>query len=451
MDRQIPMTFRNLFRIIFQVIGSIFVICSANPIFIAIIIPLSMVYWFVQQVFVRSSRQIKRIQSITRSPIYSHFSETLSGTSTIKAYNLQRRFTNDCMSKVDTNLISSRVFLATSRWLSVRLEMLGNVIILFASLFAVLGRDTINPGTVGLTLNYASQITNILNMLIRQTSQIESNMVSVERIQEYQNSLEQEAPYSNPKTDTDNDWPNNGRIEFENYEARYRPGLSLVLKGITGTINSQEKIGIVGRTGAGKSSLSLALFRIIEGIEGNISIDGVDISHLGLGYLRSRLTIMPQDPVLFSGTLRDNLDPFSMKSDTQIWQALKLAHLYTFISNHPEGLYFGLAEGGSNLSVGQKQLVCLARALLRKTKILVLDEATAAIDLETDDMIQETIRKEFADCTVLTIAHRLKTILDSDRVMVLHDGKIIEFDNPKTLMEDRDSVFFDMARQAGLV
>ncbi|XP_031639952.1 multidrug resistance-associated protein 1-like, partial [Contarinia nasturtii] len=216
-------------------------------------------------------------------------------------------------------------------------------------------------------------------------------------------------------------------------------------------INESEKVGIVGRTGAGKSSLTLALFRIVEAAGGSIVIDGQDISKLGLHTLRSRLTIIPQDPVLFSGPLRFNLDPFAEKSDDEIWRALELAHLKSFVEETSLGLNHEVAEGGENLSVGQRQLVCLARALLRKTKVLILDEATAAIDLETDDLIQETIRTEFKECTILTIAHRLNTIMDSDKVIVLDKGQAIEFDSPNALLRNEKSAFYSMAKDAGLV
>ena len=272
--------------------------------------------------------------------------------------------------------------------------------------------------------------------------------MSVERVEEYAD-LPQEAAWKtvevNPK------WPQSGIVEFNNYQFRYREGLDLVLKGINFKTNSQEKIGIVGRTGAGKSSLTLALFRIVEAAGGKIIIDDIDISGIGLHSLRSRLTIIPQDPVLFSGSLRMNIDPFNAYSDDAIWQALEHSHLKAFVKGLSDGLDHKITEGGENLSVGQRQLVCLARALLRKTKVLILDEATAAIDFETDELIQNTIRTQFNDCTILTIAHRLNTIMDSDRIIVLDAGMIAEFDTPQSLLDNKNSIFYGMARNAGLV
>jgi len=223
------------------------------------------------------------------------------------------------------------------------------------------------------------------------------------------------------------------------------------LKKISFKVNPGERVGVVGRTGAGKSSLTLALFRIIEAVEGSIYIDDIEVSKLGLYDLRSRLTIIPQDPVLFTGTLRLNLDPFEKHSDQEIWQSLELAHLKAFVSSLEAGLSHQVSEGGDNLSVGQKQLICLARALLRKSKIIVLDEATAAVDIETDELIQTTIRKEFKDCTIVTIAHRLNTILDYDRVLVMDRGQVAEYDSPEAFLKNTNSIFYSMAKDAGLV
>lgn len=247
------------------------------------------------------------------------------------------------------------------------------------------------------------------------------------------------------------DWPLNGKIEFKNYSARYRQDLNNVLNNLTFSVKEREKIGIVGRTGSGKSSLTLALFRMIERANGSIEIDGINVEKLKISTLRSRLTIIPQDPFVFSGSIRKNLDPFDEHTDDAIWKALEQAHLKAFVDTLPSTLWYELSENGDNLSVGQRQLLCLARALLRKTRILILDEATAAIDFETDELIQKTIRSEFSDCTILTIAHRLNTIIDYDRIMLLQDGRLIEFDSPKKLLADSTTQFYEMAKEAKLV
>lgn len=397
-----------------------------------------------------TSRQLKRLESTSRSPIYSHFGETITGAITIRAFNQQQLFITHSDSQVDENQVCYYPSIVSNRWLAIRLEFVGNCIIFFASLFAVLGREHLSPGIVGLSVSYAMNVTQTLNWMVRMTCELETNIVAVERVKEY-TEAPTEAAWDIPEKRPDGKWPEEGVIQFDNYQTRYREGLDLVLRGINCSVNSGEKIGIVGRTGAGKSSLTLALFRIIEATEGNISVDGINISEIGLHALRSKLTIIPQDPVVFSGSLRMNLDPFEKHTDEELWQALEHAHLKNFVQGLTQGLQYECTEGGENLSVGQRQLLCLARALLRKTKVLILDEATAAVDLETDDLIQGTIRTEFADCTVLTIAHRLNTIMDYTRILVLDAGNIAEFDEPQTLLQNPNSIFYGMAKDANLV
>ncbi|XP_053695520.1 multidrug resistance-associated protein 1 isoform X2 [Sabethes cyaneus] len=449
-DNTLPQVVRACLSMIFMVVATLVVITISTPIFSAVIVPIGILYYMVQRFYVATSRQLKRLESVSRSPIYSHFGESIQGAQTIRAYNLQDRFITESESRVDFNQVCYFPSIIANRWLAVRLEMVGNLIILFAALFAVLGRETMNPGLVGLSVSYALQITQTLNWLVRMTSDVETNIVAVERIKEY-GETKQEAAWELPNSNLPRGWPEQGRVEFQDFQVRYREGLDLVLKGISFAVEGGEKVGIVGRTGAGKSSLTLALFRIIESSGGKIIIDDQDISQLGLHALRSRLTIIPQDPVLFSGTMRINLDPFNVHSDEDIWKALEHAHLKTFVKGLTAGINHEVSEGGENLSVGQRQLICLARALLRKTKVLILDEATAAVDLETDDLIQRTIRTEFKDCTVLTIAHRLNTIMDSDKVIVLDKGQIVEYASPSELLQSRSSAFYSMAKDAGLV
>ncbi|XP_050313202.1 multidrug resistance-associated protein 1-like [Anthonomus grandis grandis] len=448
-DIRLPMAFNVFINNSFRVLGTIGVICFTTPLFIAVIIPLLALYIFIQRYYVATSRQLRRIESVTRSPIFTHFSETVSGTTVIRAYGQTERFTTVSDERVDKNQKVIYPNNTSGRWLAVRLEMIGNLIILFAALLAVFNTTGLSPALVGLSVSYSMNITNTLNFLVRMISDVETTIVAVERMKEY-SEKPQEASWEIASTKPSPEWPEKGQVEFKDYSVRYRPGLDLVLQKINFNVHGGEKVGIVGRTGAGKSSLTLSLFRIIEAAEGQIRIDGKTIGELGLHDLRSKLTIIPQDAVLFSGTLRMNLDPFNLYADQDVWSALELAHLKEFVKDLAAGLNHKVSEGGENLSVGQRQLICLARALLRKTKILILDEATAAVDLETDDLIQKTIRTAFADCTVLTIAHRLNTIIDSDRVLVLDKGQIAEFESPNKLLENKESIFFGMCKDAGL-
>ncbi|XP_076064714.1 multidrug-Resistance like Protein 1 isoform X2 [Oratosquilla oratoria] len=449
-DLLLPMNLRSWILCFISVLATFVVIIYSTPLFIVVMIPTMVLYYIVQLLYVSTSRQLKRIESISRSPIYSHFGESIQGASTIRAYKKMTDFIHESQRKVDFNQISYYPSTVANRWLAIRLETIGNVLTFFAALFAVIGRGELSPGIVGLSVSYALSVTQTLNWLVRMTSDVETNVVAVERVKEY-TETPQEATWVVPNNRPPTEWPDRGVVKFNNYATRYREGLDLVIKDIEFEIKAGEKIGIVGRTGAGKSSLTLALFRIIESAKGNITIDGIDISKIGLHDLRNKLTIIPQDPVLFSGTLRMNLDPFSVYSDEAVWSALEHAHLKSFVQDLPLKLQHEITEGGDNLSVGQRQLVCLARALLRKTQVLILDEATAAVDLETDDLIQQTIKVEFASCTVLTIAHRLNTIMDSTRILLLDKGRIKEFEPPGDLLKRKDSMFYGMAKDAGLI
>ncbi|XP_070326118.1 ATP-binding cassette sub-family C member 2 isoform X1 [Odocoileus virginianus] len=446
-DDTLPMSLRSWVLCFLGIISTLVMICLATPIFVVVVIPLGIIYVSVQIFYVATSRQLRRLDSVTRSPIYSHFSETVSGLSVIRAFEHQQRFLKQSETAIDTNQKCVFSWITSNRWLAVRLELIGNLIVVLASLMMVIYRKNLTGDTVGFVLSNALNITQTLNWLVRMTSEIETNIVAVERITEYIN-VENEAPWVTDKRPPEG-WPSKGEIQFSNYQVRYRPELDLVLRGITCDIKSTEKIGVVGRTGAGKSSLTNCLFRILEAAGGQITIDGVDIASIGLHDLREKLTIIPQDPILFSGSLRMNLDPFNNYSDEEIWKALELSHLKSFVAGLQAGLSYEVTEGGDNLSIGQRQLLCLARALLRKSKILIMDEATAAVDLETDQLIQMTIQTEFSHCTTITIAHRLHTIMDSDKVMVLDNGKIIEYDSPEELLKNPGPFYF-MAQEAGI-
>ncbi|XP_024120754.1 canalicular multispecific organic anion transporter 2 isoform X2 [Oryzias melastigma] len=447
-DEALPSTVLMFLGTFCASLSTMIVIVCSTPYFALIIPALAFIYVFVQRFYVATSRQLKRLESVSRSPIYSHFSETVTGSSVIRAYGRLDAFVLMSDAKVDENQKSHYPGIVSNRWLGVRIEFIGNCIVLFAALFAVIWKETLSPGLVGLSVSYALQVTMSLNWMVRMTSDLENNIVAVERVKEY-SETKPEAPWEVEDKKPPPEWPMEGKVEFQDYSVRYREGLDLVLRSITLNVKGGEKIGIVGRTGAGKSSMTLCLFRLLEAAGGEITIDGVKIAEIGLHDLRSRLTIIPQEPVLFSGTLRMNLDPFDRYSDEDVWKALEHSHLHRFVQNQPMKLQMECSEGGENLSVGQRQLVCLARALLRKTRILILDEATAAIDLETDDLIQSTIRTQFESCTVFTIAHRLNTIMDYTRVLVLDKGKIAEFDTPTNLISKR-GIFYGMAKDAGL-
>lgn len=436
-----------------KVIFTMLVICWTTWEFVFIIIPLGVLYIYYQQYYLRSSRELRRLESLTKSPIYSHFQETLGGMVTIRGFGQQARFSHINQCRVDNNLSAYYPSVNSNRWLAFRLETIGSVIILGAATLAIirLGEGTLTAGMVGLSLSYALQITQTLNWIVRMTVEVETNIVSVERIKEYAG-IKSEAPFIVEDKRPPANWPQEGSIEFKDYSTRYRPELDLVLKNINLKVNPREKIGIVGRTGAGKSSLTLALFRIIEATSGQIVIDGIPIDSMGLYDLRHKLSIIPQDSQVFEGTIRENIDPIHLYSDEAIWRALELSHLKDHVmSMGPLGLESVLNEGGSNLSVGQRQLMCLARALLIPSKILILDEATAAVDVETDQVVQETIRTAFKDRTILTIAHRINTIMDNDRIIVLDQGHIAEFDTPENLLNRTDSLFYSLCSEAGLL
>ncbi|MCJ1239801.1 hypothetical protein MMC14_007799 [Varicellaria rhodocarpa] len=457
------MLFANTARALY----TLALICASTPVFVVLILPLGAIYLYIQRYYLRTSRELKRLDSVSKSPIYAHFQESLGGITTIRAYRQQQRFALENEWRVDANLRAYFPATNANRWLAVRLELIGSFIILAAASFAIISVATgsgLSAGLVGLAMSYALQITQSLNWIVRQTVEVETNIVSVERVLEYAN-LPSEALEVISKRRPKISWPAQGAVEFNNYSTRYREGLGLVLQDVNLKIKAHEKIGVVGRTGAGKSSLTLALFRIIEPVSGNISIDDLNTSSIGLLDVRRRLAIIPQDAALFEGTVRDNLDPGHVHDDTELWSVLEHARLKDHIASMNGKLEAQIHEGGSNLSQGQKQLVSLARALLTPTNILVLDEATvryksddfkgssadAAVDIETDALLQATLRSDiFKDRTIITIAHRINTIFDSDRIVVLDHGRVTEFDTPEALVKQRGQ-FYELAREAGLL
>ncbi|XP_071095145.1 multidrug resistance-associated protein 1-like [Haliotis cracherodii] len=448
-DNTLPVIVRMFMSTVTNVVGTVVIISINTPLIIAVLVPLLILYYFVQNFYIPTSCQLKRIESVTRSPVYIHFSETITGASSIRAYGAVDRFIDESKKRVDRNQVFYFGGIVSNRWLAYYLDMIGSIIIFSSAMFAVISKDS-SGGQLGLSVSYALQVSGAMGWMVKQISDLQTNIVSVERIKEY-SELKTEADWVLPHARPPVDWPQSGTVELQNYMTRYRDGLDLVLKGVTCTVEGGQKVGIVGRTGAGKSSFTLALFRILEAAGGSIVIDGINIAQIGLHDVRSRLTILPQDPVLFSGTMRMNLDPFNEFSDHDIWRALDRAHLKKFVVDVPGQLLYECGEGGENLSVGQRQLVCLARALLRHTKVLVLDEATAAVDMETDSLIQKTIREAFDNCTIITIAHRLNTVMDYDRIIVMDAGIIKEFDSPESLLKNPDSLFYGLAKNAGLI
>eukprot|EP01124_Arcella_intermedia_P001252 TRINITY_DN1068_c0_g1_i14.p1 TRINITY_DN1068_c0_g1~~TRINITY_DN1068_c0_g1_i14.p1 ORF type:complete len:423 (+),score=95.53 TRINITY_DN1068_c0_g1_i14:3177-4445(+) len=406
-----------------------------------ILVLLSILIVFIQTYYLASSRELQRLDAITKSPIYALFSETLNGLSTIRAYQKTNELSQETLQRITTNQRAYFYWLCNNRWLGIRIEFVGSCVVFFSALFSILQKDQLSAGMAALSLTYALKLTVGLTSMIRLTNDTENGLVAVERCVQY-SELPVEAPeITNLRPP--HDWPEKGQIVFDDLKLRYREGLPLVLKGISFKVKSKEKIGVVGRTGAGKSSLMLALFRLIEPASGKILIDGIDIAKLGLHDLRKNLSIIPQDPTL--------QEPYENFTDVEIESALEAVGLGSQLAKMEKGILHEVVENGENLSVGTRQLLCLARAVLKRSKILVLDEATASVDLNTDMMIQQTIRKEFKDVTVLTIAHRINTIIDSNRVLVLDNGQIAEFGTPEELLNDESSIFYSLAKEAGII
>uniref|UniRef100_W5MTQ4 Multidrug resistance-associated protein 1-like n=1 Tax=Lepisosteus oculatus TaxID=7918 RepID=W5MTQ4_LEPOC len=447
-DERFHYYLRTWLNCMLDVLGTILIITAVTPAFLLVVVPLALIYLAVQRYYIASSRQIRRLDGASRSPIISHFTETVLGVTTIRAFGYQGRFINQNRQTINENLLCYYNNVISNRWLAMRLDFVGNLMVFFAALFMVQSRNNMDAATVGLVLSYALNVTATLNFWVRKACEIETNAVAIERVCEYEE-MEKEAPWILPNRPPQK-WPEQGIVQFVNYEARYRKDLQPTLRDVTFQTFMREKVGIVGRTGAGKSTLSSCLFRIIEGCKGMILIDEVDIASIGLHDLRGKLNIIPQTHCLLVCTMAFNIFVNSHFSDMTLWDILLLINIINYLFYLISCIKKDVQSRDTNYSVGQRQLVCLARALLRKSKLLVLDEATASIDIETDSLVQQTIRKEFADCTILTIAHRLHTIMDSDRVLVLDGGRVMEFDSPSSLIQQR-GLFFHMATEAGII
>ncbi|XP_008323732.1 multidrug resistance-associated protein 4-like [Cynoglossus semilaevis] len=446
MDSMLPMTFVDFYQLFLQNIGVVAVAAYIIPLILIPIIPLMFVFVYLRRFYLRTSRAVKRLESTARSPIFSHLSSSLHGLWTIRVFKAEDRLQRVFDNHQDLHSEVWFLFLMTSRWFALYLDTICSIFVTFTSFGCIFLRNGLGAGEVGLVLTYAVTLVGNFQWTVRQSAEVENMMTSVERVVEY-TQLKSEASWETEKCPPSN-WPSQGKITFNRVNLSYNCDSPRVLKDINVTFKPQEKVGIVGRTGAGKSSLISALFRLSEP-EGNIYIDEVLISEIGLHDLRQRMSIIPQDPLLFTDTVRQNLDPLNQHSDEVLWRTLEEVQLKSVVEELPAKMDTVLSESGSNFSVGQRQLVCLARALLRKNRILIIDEATANVDLRTDELIQRTIRDKFRECTVLTIAHRLNTIIDSDRILVLDNGVIQEYDLPFTLLQNKEGALYKLVQQMG--
>ena len=464
MDNSLTDAMRMYFLTLAMILSVFSLIIAYFHYFAVALGPLLVLFLFASSYYRSSAREIKRHEAVLRSTVFARFSESISGVASIRAYGLQPYFTARLRDAVDQMNSAYYLTFANQRWLSTRLDAIGNMLVFVTGILVVTDRFNVNPSIAGLVLSYVLAIVQMIQFTVRQLAEVENNMNATERIHYYGTQLQEEAPLKGREVAAN--WPQSGAITFNKVEMRYRDGLPLVLQGLDFHVRGGERIGIVGRTGAGKSSIMSALFRLTELSSGQIKIDDIDISTVGLYDLRSRLAIIPQDPTLFRGTIRSNLDPFNEHTDIELWAALRKADLVgeeigasekisevtdrpetartaatsTSNVNHPSGpsrihLDSSVEEEGLNFSLGQRQLMALARALVRNSQIIVCDEATSSVDFETDEKIQRTMRIGFAGKTLLCIAHRLKTIINYDRICVMDKGQIAELDTPINLFE----------------
>ncbi|XP_069952910.1 ATP-binding cassette sub-family C member 12 isoform X2 [Cherax quadricarinatus] len=450
LDVRVPFFLEFLLQGILFIIGQIILVCF---IYVWFILPLLLVavLFVAVDIFLNAGlREMKRLDNTLKSPVTQHIGSSISGLSVIRTFDKERLFINRMYSKLDDHSAALLVFRLSNRWFTFRMDFMATCVTLAVTIICVFTKGLVSTALAGLALSTVTGVCVSIPFLMRMKSEFQSRITSVERIIEYAYELPSEAPREIPSSQPPADWPSKGNIELKDVKLRYRPDLPLVLHGINASIKDGEKIGIIGRTGAGKSSLISTLLRMCELDSGSVTIDGVDISTIGLHTLRCCISVIPQDPVLFQGSIRYNLDPFEEHSDDAVWQALERSHLKGFVQHQEHGLLSKVEAAGENFSVGERQLICLTRALLRNSKILLLDEATASVDVETDHLIQATIREAFAKNTVLTIAHRLNTVANYDRVMVLDKGKVHEFDTPETLMGTEGSVFREMMQAMGV-
>uniref|UniRef100_A0AC11BXN8 Uncharacterized protein n=1 Tax=Ovis aries TaxID=9940 RepID=A0AC11BXN8_SHEEP len=446
MDDLLPLIFQDFIQTFLLMIGVMVVMVAAIPWTAIPVIPLGIIFFFLRRYFLETSRDVKRLECTTQSPVFSHLASSLRGLWTIRSYKAEQKFQE--LFDVHQDLHSEAWFLllTTSRWLAVYLDVICAIFATVVAFGALILVETLDAGHVGFVLSLTITLTSMFQWCVRQSAEVENMMISVERVTEYTDLMKEaswELEYHPPPS-----WPNMGMIYFNYVHFRHMSDGPLVLRNIYGAFYPGQKHGIVGRTGAGKSSLIAALFRLSEP-EGGISIDGILTTSIGLHDLRKKMSVALQEPALFTGTMRENLDPFNEHTDNELWNALEEVQLKESIEVLPAKMNTKLAEFGLNLSVGQKQLVCLARAILRKNQILILDKATSNVDPRTDELTQKKLRERFAQCTVLTIAHRLSTVIDCERIMVLDSGTWKEDSRPRNLLQNRNSLFYKMVQQLG--
>ncbi|XP_061290366.1 ATP-binding cassette sub-family C member 4-like isoform X2 [Bos javanicus] len=446
MDDSLPLTFLDFIQMFILMTGVAGVMVGVIPWIAIPVIPLSIIFFLLRIYFLWTYGDIKRLECTTRSPVFSHLASSLQGLWSIRAYKAEQRFQEVFDAHQDLHSEAWFLLLTTFQWFAVRLDIICAVFFIVICFGSLMLAKTLNPGQFGLVLSLALTFTWIFQWCIRQSAEVEKMMVSAERVVEY-TELEKEAPWEyeyRPPLD----WPHEGELAFENVNFRHTLDGPLVLKDLTECTESKEKTGIVGRTGAGKSSLIAVLFRLSEP-KGGIWIDNISITSIGLHHLRKKMSVVPQEAVLFTGTMRKNLDPFDEHTNEELWNALEEVRLKETIESLPSKMDTELVESGSNLSVGQRQLLCLARGILRKNRILIIDNATSYVDPRTDELIQKNIREKFSECTVLTITHRLSTIIDSEWIMVWDSGILEDYDEPYSMLQDRDNPFYEMVQQLG--
>ncbi|XP_072488242.1 ATP-binding cassette sub-family C member 11 [Notamacropus eugenii] len=441
LDEILPLVAEEFLLLFFLVLSVLIIVLILSPYFLIVGSMIGVVFLFLFRAFKKTINVIKRLENYSRSPFFSHILTSLQGLSSIHVYGRTNDYIQEFRRLTDNHCNYVLLFVSATRWISLRLELLTNLMTLAVALFVVLSPPSISYSYKAMAMSYVLQLAANFQACARLASETEARFTSAERILQYMKLSVPEFPLHIEGVSCPPGWPQQGQITFKNYQMRYRDNTPIVLNDINLTFHSQEVVGIVGRTGSGKSSLAVALFRLAEPAAGSIFIDDIDISSLGLEDLRSKLSIIPQDPVLLSGTIRFNLDPFENYTDEHIWQALERTCLTKTISKFPEKLLAKVVENGGNFSVGERQLLCIARALLRNSKIILIDEATASIDVDTDALIQHTIREAFRDCTVLIIAHRITTVLDCDRILVMDNGRVLEYDKPEVLQQRSDSAF----------